>query len=93
MDALFGRKAATIEAMRTNVHVRNPAQKLFERKGFRVVGQGAAFGYSDVQKFAIIRVIGGVASSSINWDTYDRVMAEQRRIVALVSPTRVHRNG
>jgi PPOX class probable F420-dependent enzyme len=28
-----------------------------------------------------------------NWDEYDRVMAEQRRTVVLVTPTRVYSNG
>jgi PPOX class probable F420-dependent enzyme len=28
-----------------------------------------------------------------NWDEYDRVMAEQRRTVVLVEPTRVYSNG
>jgi hypothetical protein len=28
-----------------------------------------------------------------DWDEYDRVMAEQRRTVVLVAPTRVYSNG
>ena len=28
-----------------------------------------------------------------NWEEYDRVMAEQRRTVVLVTPTRVYSNG
>lgn len=40
LDALLVRCAATTDAMCTNVHVRNPAQRLYQRKGFRVVGQG-----------------------------------------------------
>jgi PPOX class probable F420-dependent enzyme len=28
-----------------------------------------------------------------NWDEYDRVMAEQRRTIVLVTPTRVYSNG
>ncbi|MUM08002.1 hypothetical protein B5P44_24820 [Mycobacterium sp. CBMA 213] len=40
LDALFARLAGTVATMCTNVHVRNPAQRLYERKGFRVVGQG-----------------------------------------------------
>ncbi len=41
LDALFADLAATgHETMFTNVHVRNPAKHLYERKGFRVVGQG-----------------------------------------------------
>jgi len=40
LDALFARCAQTMVAMCTNVHVRNPAQRLYARKGFEVVGQG-----------------------------------------------------
>lgn len=27
-----------------------------------------------------------------DWDTYDRTMAEQRRVVVLVEPTRIYGN-
>ncbi|MCV7224663.1 GNAT family N-acetyltransferase [Mycolicibacterium komossense] len=40
LDALFAELAKDHETMCTNVHVRNPAKRLYERKGFRVVGQG-----------------------------------------------------
>ena len=40
LDALFADLADGHAAMCTNVHVRNPAQRLYERKGFRGVGQG-----------------------------------------------------
>jgi ribosomal protein S18 acetylase RimI-like enzyme len=40
LDALFARSTGTFEAMCTNVHVRNSAQKLYQRKGFQVVGHG-----------------------------------------------------
>jgi ribosomal protein S18 acetylase RimI-like enzyme len=40
IDALFVQKAATLEAMCTNIHVRNPAQRRYERTGFQVVGRG-----------------------------------------------------
>lgn len=40
LDALFARCAGTVDALCTNVHVRNPAQELYQRKGFHVVGQG-----------------------------------------------------
>jgi ribosomal protein S18 acetylase RimI-like enzyme len=40
LDALFGQCAETMDAMCTNVHVRNPAQHLYQRKGFHVIGQG-----------------------------------------------------
>jgi ribosomal protein S18 acetylase RimI-like enzyme len=40
LDALFTRCAETHRAMCTNVHVRNPSQHLYQRRGFRFVGQG-----------------------------------------------------
>jgi ribosomal protein S18 acetylase RimI-like enzyme len=40
LDELFLRCTDTFEALCSNVHVRNPAQKLYRRKGFRVLGQG-----------------------------------------------------
>jgi ribosomal protein S18 acetylase RimI-like enzyme len=40
LDALFTDLAKAHDAMCTNVHVRNPAKRLYERKGFRVDGQG-----------------------------------------------------
>ena len=40
LDALFSDLAPNHAAMCTNVHVRNPAKRLYERKGFRGVGQG-----------------------------------------------------
>lgn len=40
LDELFVRRAPTMGAMCTNVHVRNPAQKLYQRKGFDFVGPG-----------------------------------------------------
>jgi len=40
LDALFVDLATDHGTMCTNVHVRNPAKRLYERKGFRAVGQG-----------------------------------------------------
>ena len=40
LDALFARCAENMDAMCTNVHVGNPAQHLYQRKGFQMVGQG-----------------------------------------------------
>lgn len=40
LDALFADLAKGHDTMCANVHVRNPAKHLYERKGFRVVGQG-----------------------------------------------------
>ena len=39
---------------------------------------------------AIFSAAGGTHD---DWDEYDRVMAEQRRTVVLVAPTRVYSNG
>jgi ribosomal protein S18 acetylase RimI-like enzyme len=41
LDALFADLSTHVERMCANVHVRNPAMRLYERKGFRVVGQGS----------------------------------------------------
>ena len=40
LDGLFLEKALTLDALCANVHVRNPARRLYERKGFDPVGQG-----------------------------------------------------
>lgn len=40
LDALFADLSPQVDVMCTNVHVRNPAKRLYERKGFREVGQG-----------------------------------------------------
>jgi GNAT superfamily N-acetyltransferase len=40
LDALFADLAPHIDTMCTNVHLRNPARRLYERKGFREVGRG-----------------------------------------------------
>lgn len=40
LDALFDEVGQRFDAMCANVHVRNPARRLYERKGFRDAGQG-----------------------------------------------------
>jgi GNAT superfamily N-acetyltransferase len=40
LDELFVRCARKVDAICANVHARNPAQHLYDRKGFRVIGQG-----------------------------------------------------
>jgi GNAT superfamily N-acetyltransferase len=40
LDALFVHCAETQTALCLNVHVRNPARKLYQRKGFEEIGQG-----------------------------------------------------
>ncbi|SBS71709.1 hypothetical protein MHPYR_120018 [uncultured Mycobacterium sp.] len=40
LDALVVDLGRRYDTMCTNVHIRNPAKRLYERKGFRVVGQG-----------------------------------------------------
>jgi GNAT superfamily N-acetyltransferase len=40
LDELFVRCTDRYEALSLNVHERNPASHLYERNGFRVLGQG-----------------------------------------------------
>lgn len=40
LDALLAQCAETQTALCLNVHVRNPARKLYQRKGFEELGQG-----------------------------------------------------
>jgi GNAT superfamily N-acetyltransferase len=40
LDELIARCAGKYEALTLNVHQRNPATRLYQRKGFRVIGQG-----------------------------------------------------
>ena len=40
LDALIDRCTGLHHALALNVHRRNPAQRLYQRRGFRVVGQG-----------------------------------------------------
>jgi GNAT superfamily N-acetyltransferase len=40
LDELVTRSSAAKRGLSLNVHVRNPALRLYERKGFRTVGQG-----------------------------------------------------
>lgn len=40
LDELAARCAGTFEALTLNVHQRNPATRLYERKGFQIQGQG-----------------------------------------------------
>jgi ribosomal protein S18 acetylase RimI-like enzyme len=40
LDELVARCAGKYEALTLNVHQRNPATRLYQRKGFRVIGQG-----------------------------------------------------
>lgn len=40
LDALIDRCTSVHPALALNVHRRNPAQRLYQRKGFRVAGQG-----------------------------------------------------
>jgi ribosomal protein S18 acetylase RimI-like enzyme len=40
LDELVARCSGRYEALSLNVHQRNPAARLYERKGFQVMGQG-----------------------------------------------------
>ena len=52
LDALFADIATDHHAMCTNVHIRNPAKRLYEREGFRIDGQGnGPLGLALVKRF------------------------------------------
>jgi PPOX class probable F420-dependent enzyme len=48
---------------------------------------------ADQLRLLLREVFTAAGGSHDNWDEYDRVMAEQRRTVVLVAPTRVYSNG
>jgi PPOX class probable F420-dependent enzyme len=50
---------------------------------------------ADSEQLRLLRreVFTAAGGTHDDWDEYDRVMAEQRRAVVLVSPTRVYSNG
>jgi PPOX class probable F420-dependent enzyme len=48
---------------------------------------------ADALRLMLREVFTAAGGTHDNWDEYDRVMAEQRRTVVLVAPTRVYSNG
>src|ERR1700755_413093 len=48
---------------------------------------------ADQLRLLLREVFTAAGGTHDDWDTYDRVMAEQRRTVVLVAPTRVYSNG
>ena len=48
---------------------------------------------ADQLRLLLREVFTAAGGTHDNWDEYDRVMAEQRRTVVLVSPSRVYSNG
>ncbi|MCT7661923.1 TIGR03618 family F420-dependent PPOX class oxidoreductase [Mycobacterium deserti] len=48
---------------------------------------------SDQLRLLLRDVFTAAGGTHDDWDAYDRVMAEQRRTVVLVEPTRVYSNG
>jgi PPOX class probable F420-dependent enzyme len=48
---------------------------------------------ADQLRLLLREVFTAAGGTHDNWDEYDRVMAEQRRTVVLVVPTRVYSNG
>jgi len=48
---------------------------------------------SEQLRLLLREVFTSAGGSHDDWDEYDRVMAEQRRAVVLVAPTRVYSNG
>ena len=47
----------------------------------------------DTLRLLLREVFTAAGGSHDDWDTYDRVMAEQRRTVVLVQPTRIYSNS
>jgi PPOX class probable F420-dependent enzyme len=47
----------------------------------------------DQLRLLLREVFTSAGGSHDNWDTYDRVMAEEKRAVVLIAPTRVYSNG
>ncbi len=47
----------------------------------------------DQLRLLLREVFTAAGGTHDDWDTYDRVMAEQRRTVVLVQPTRIYSNG
>jgi PPOX class probable F420-dependent enzyme len=47
----------------------------------------------DQLRLLLREVFSAAGGSHDDWDEYDRVMAEQRRTVVLIAPTRVYSNG
>lgn len=48
---------------------------------------------ADQLRLLLREVFAAAGGTHDNWDEYDRVMASERRAVALVAPTRVYSNG
>jgi len=48
---------------------------------------------ADQLRLLLREVFTAAGGTHDDWDAYDRVMAEQRRTVVLVAPTRVYSNG
>lgn len=48
---------------------------------------------ADQLRLLLREVFTAAGGTHDNWDEYDRVMAEQRRTVVLVAPTRIYSNG
>jgi PPOX class probable F420-dependent enzyme len=47
----------------------------------------------DQLRLLLREVFTSAGGSHDDWDTYDRVMAEEKRAVVLIAPTRVYSNG
>jgi PPOX class probable F420-dependent enzyme len=80
-----------------------PATSILWRAGWEWVGvegpseligpDDPADGIDDEGLRLLLRaVFAGAGGTHDDWDTYDRVMAEERRTVVLLSPTRVYSN-
>ena len=72
---------------------------LLENRAFRdgnLISLTTARSYvadADQLRLMLRAVFTAAGGTHDNWDEYDRVMAEQRRTVVLVAPSRVYSNG
>jgi PPOX class probable F420-dependent enzyme len=48
---------------------------------------------AEALRLLLRRIFTAAGGTHDDWDTYDRVMAEQRRVAVLVAPGRVYSNG
>jgi PPOX class probable F420-dependent enzyme len=87
-----------------NLHVRPQVTTTF-RNGWQwatVEGRAELAGPDDAQpwladqdrlRLLLREVFTAAGGTHDDWSTYDRVMAEQRRTVVIITPTRVYSNG
>lgn len=80
---------------RITVTVRTGWQWLTVEGTTELVGPDDPLAGIDEERLRLLRreVFTAAGGTHDDWDTYDRTMAEQRRAVVLISPTRIYGNG